>query len=92
MSKEKLISLIHNLREDIPEITDSLIDRQQLQSNDKKPMITRLRKEIREIADEPGWQDYWRHEGFTPDYSGIRNKLSSLLKDMLMMCFPWEKN
>lgn len=80
MTKEKLISLVHELRENIPEITGALIDRQQLQSSDKKPMISRLRKEIREIADEPGWQDYWKHDGYTPDYSGIRNKLNALLK------------
>jgi len=80
MTKEKLIDLIHELREERPEITGALIDRQQLQSKDKKPLINRLRKEIRETASEPGWQDYWHHEGYTPDYSGIRNKLKALLK------------
>ena len=80
MTKESLIALIHELREQHPEVTEDIIDRQQLQSDDKKPMITRLRKEIKEIANEPGWQDYWNHDGYTPDYSGIRNKLEALLK------------
>jgi uncharacterized Zn finger protein len=79
MTKKKLIALIHELRENIPEITGELIDRQQIQSDDKKPMINRLRKEIKEIANEPGWQNYWNHDGYTPDYSGIRNKLKTLL-------------
>jgi len=42
--------------------------------------VTRLRREIRDIGDEPGWQNYWQNEGFTPDYSGIRKKLETLLK------------
>lgn len=79
MTKEKLITLIHELSDKIPEITGELIDRQQMQSKDKRPMIDRLRKEIKEIACEPNWQDYWNHEGYTPDYSGILNKLKALL-------------
>jgi uncharacterized Zn finger protein len=79
MTKEKLIDLIHGLRENIPEITGEIIVRQQIQSDDKKPMINRLRKEIRETASEPGWQNHWNNDGYTPDYSGIRNKLKTLL-------------
>jgi hypothetical protein len=43
-------------------------------------MVTRLRKDIREIGEEPGWQNYWQGEGYTPDYSNIRTKLETLLK------------
>jgi uncharacterized Zn finger protein len=81
MTKEKLIDLIHELQEQHPEITRDIIDRQEIQSDDKKPMIKRLRREIREIASEPGWQNYWNHEGYTPDYSGIRKKLKNLLEE-----------
>ena len=42
--------------------------------------MTRLRREIRDVGDEPGWQNYWQGEGYTPDYSGIRKKLEVLLQ------------
>lgn len=49
-------------------------------SGHTKTLVTRLRREIQKIGDEPGWQNYWGDEGFTPDYSGIRRKLETLLK------------
>jgi uncharacterized Zn finger protein len=39
-----------------------------------------LRKEIHDLSSEPGWQNYWKSEGYTPDYSGVRKKLEALLK------------
>lgn len=43
--------------------------------------VARLRRQIRKTASERGWQDYWRHEGHTPDYSPIREQLKKLLND-----------
>ncbi len=39
-------------------------------------MVRRLRKEIR----EPGRQNYWKGDGYTPDYSDIRSTMEELLK------------
>lgn len=79
-TKTQLIDLIHELAEQYPEMAGNLVDRGQLPSGNTKSLVTRLRREIRETVNQHGWQNYWRNEGFTPDYSGIRTKLETLLK------------
>lgn len=79
-TKAQLIDLIHELAEHYPEMAGNLVDRGQLISGNTKSLVTRLRREIRETVNQHGWQNYWRNEGFTPDYSGIRTKLETLLK------------
>jgi len=78
-TKAQLIDLIHDLAGQYPEIARDLSHRKQLISGNIKTLVTRLRGEIRDIGDEPGWQNYWNGEGYTPDYSGIRKKLKTLL-------------
>ena len=79
-TKAQLIDLIHDLAQRYPDMAMNLCDRQQLISGNIKTLVTRLREEIRDIGDEHGWQDHWRGEGYTPDYSGIRKKLETLIK------------
>ncbi|MEA3470329.1 MAG: hypothetical protein U9R24_01270, partial [Thermodesulfobacteriota bacterium] len=79
-TKAQLIDLIHELAGQYPEMARDLSDRKQLISGDTKTLVARLRKEIRDIGYEPGWQNHWNDEGYTPDYSGIRKKLKTLLK------------
>jgi uncharacterized Zn finger protein len=79
-SKAQLIALVHELACQYPEITRTLCDRQLVTSGNAKALVTRLLKEIREVGAEPGWRNHWDNEGFTPDYSGIRIKLETLLK------------
>jgi hypothetical protein len=79
-TKAQLIDLIHDLAGQYPEIARELSDRKQLISGNTKTLVERLRKEIRDIGSEPGWQNYWNSEGYTPDYSGVRKKLETLLK------------
>ncbi len=79
-TKAQLIDLIHELAGQYPEMARDLSDRKQLISGNTKTLVTRLRKEIRDIGDEPGWRNHWNGEGYTPDYSGIRKKLETLLK------------
>jgi uncharacterized Zn finger protein len=79
-TKTQLTELIADLAGKFPKMAQELIDRKQLASGNVKSLITHLKKDIREIASEPGWQNYWQHEGYTPDYSQIRIKLETLLK------------
>lgn len=79
-TKAQLIDLIHDLAGQYPEMARELSDRKQVISGNTEPLVTRLRKEIRDLGNEPGWQNYWNSEGYTPDYSGIRQKLETLLK------------
>ncbi len=78
-TKPQLMALIHGIAQQHPEVGQELIDRRELASGHTQAIVTRLRREIREIGGEPGWQDYWQGEGYTPDYSGIRRKLQTLL-------------
>lgn len=79
-TKTQLTELILELAGKFPQIAQELTDRKQLASGDVKSLINRLKKEIREISSEPGWQNHWQQEGYTPDYSEIRIKLETLLK------------
>lgn len=79
-TKGQLTELIYDLAEKFPNLAQELIDRKQLASGNVKSLITRLKKDIRELASEPGWQNHWEHEGYTPNYSEIRIKLETLLK------------
>ena len=49
-------------------------------SGNTEALVTRLRQEIHDLGEEPGWRNHWNSEGYTPDYSGIRQKLETLLK------------
>ena len=79
-TKTQLAELIIELANKFPRMAQELTDRYQLISGDVKSLIKRLKKEIRDITSEPGWQNHWNHEGYTPDYSEIRIKLETLLK------------
>ena len=71
-AKAQLIAVIHDLAEKYPEMVQDLADQRQILSENVKSLVIHLR---REIGQEPGWQNYWQGEGYTPDYSGIRKKL-----------------
>ena len=79
-TKAQLIDLIHELATQYPEMARDLSDRKQMISGNTKTLVARLHREIRDMGDEPGWQNYWQGEGYTPDYSGILKKLETLLK------------
>lgn len=80
-TKAQLMGLIRELAGQYPEIAQALADRRRMAGGDAKTLLTRLRREIRAVGAEAGWQNYWRGEGHTPDYSGIRRKLEVLLKE-----------
>ena len=79
-TKTQLIELICDLAGQHPELAEDLIDRKHTISGNIEALVARLRGEIRDIGEEPGWQNYWDGEGYTPDYSGIRKKLEMLLE------------
>lgn len=79
-SKAQLIELLLKLAEEHPDIGQDLLDRRQIVSGSTKTLVARLRKEIRDVGAEPGWQRHWSDEGYTPDYSEIRRKFSALLE------------
>jgi uncharacterized Zn finger protein len=75
----QLQELILELSQKYPEIAQDLSDRRTILTGDIDYLVVRLKKEIRKVGEEPGWQSYWQEEGYTPDYSGIRTKFETLL-------------
>ena len=80
-SKAQLIALIRELAGQYPEVAQDLADRQRIVSGEIAWVVERLYAEIQDLAARPGWQTRWDDEGYTPDYSPIRNKLEVLLKE-----------
>ncbi len=79
MTKADLVKMVQGFVEKYPQVASELQDTVQLRTGDVAALTTRLRREIREAGSEPGWQDRWGGEGYTPDYSGIRDRLEALL-------------
>jgi uncharacterized Zn finger protein len=79
-SKAQLMDLLLELAQQHADIAQDLMDRREIASGSTRRLVTRLRQEIRNAGSEPGWQNQWHGEGYTPDYSGIRSKLNSLLE------------
>ena len=79
-SREQLAELIRELAGEYPGIACELADRQRISSGNVESVLTRLRGEIRDAGVEPGWQNCWEGEGYTPDYSDIRSTMEELLK------------
>ena len=78
-TKSQLIALILDAAEDHPDIVSELMVQREMDTIDVTRVVARLKKEIKKIGIEPGWQDYWNHEGYTPDYSNVRTQLKQLL-------------
>ena len=55
-TKAQLIDLIGELAQQHPEMAQELMDRRQLTSGNTKALVIRLRREIQDIGDEPGFR------------------------------------
>jgi uncharacterized Zn finger protein len=79
-SKGELVRLLLDAAGHNPKLRDEILDRHQLFRGQVKSLVAQVRRELREIIREPGWRNYWQGTGYTPDYSGVRNKLVALLE------------
>jgi len=80
-TKEQLITLVKDLSERYPSVRKDLQDRENLSKGSVKRIAAAVRKEIQELSSEPGWRNHWNNEGYVPDYSGVKNRLESLLEN-----------
>ena len=62
-----------------PEVRETLQDRQNLSVGAIAELVDAVRREIDELTAEPGWSHHWDDEGYTPDYSRVRDRLEALL-------------
>jgi uncharacterized Zn finger protein len=80
-SRENLIELVNEVCVKYPEVERYLQDRIIFSTGSRESRIKHLRSQIREKSKEPGWQNYWDGEGFTPDFSEIRKNMETLLDE-----------
>jgi len=77
-TKAQLVQLVTELAGRFPDVMKQFQDQSDLSKGDVSDMVESLRDEIEELSSEPGWQNHWRGEGYTPDYSGVRHRLEAL--------------
>lgn len=78
-TKSQLADLIRSMALNHPAVMTELLETFQVATGDVASLLKRVRKEIREISQDPGWGNYWSDERYTPDYSGIQRTLRTLL-------------
>jgi len=78
-TKAQLITLIEDMAGRYPVVRETLQDLHDLSRGTVKNMVRAVRKEIHKLSAEPGWRNYWNDEGYTPDYSRVRDRLEVLL-------------
>jgi len=79
-SHDELVELLWALTKRFPELREEFRDRIALGEGNVDRLVTEARKEIRRVASESGWQDTWRGDGHTPDYSRVKHRLERLLE------------
>ena len=79
-SRDELVELVWALTERFPELREEFRDRIALGEGNVDRLVTEARKELRRVASESGWQDNWRGDGHTPDYSRMKHRLERLLE------------
>jgi uncharacterized Zn finger protein len=78
-TKGELLALLKDLAGRFPAVREALKDREALEGGNVKKFVSAIRREIHEVSSEPGWRNNWSGEGYTPDYSGIKDRLEALL-------------
>jgi uncharacterized Zn finger protein len=78
-TKAQLVALIADLAGRYPVVHETLQDLHDLSRRTVKRIVAAVRRDIHELGAEPGWRNYWNGEGFTPDYSRVKDRLEALL-------------
>jgi len=78
-TKKQLIVILKDLAERFPDVQEVLRNRCALSGGNVKKMVASIRKEIHELSSKPGWRNEWNGEGYTPDYSRVKERMEALL-------------
>lgn len=79
-SKQELLDLVNGLFKRHPEIRDELNFKDQIARGKPSALVKTVEREILKASSERGWQNHWKHIGYTPDYSRVRSGLLKLLE------------
>ena len=80
-TKEELINLVKDLAGKYPTVQEDLQHRRDLSKGSVNKIVAAVKKEIHELSSEPAWRNHWNNEGYIPDYSRVKDRLESLLKN-----------
>lgn len=78
-SQQELIDLLIQIANRYPDIKHALKYNAHISSGSVSTLVKTISREIDNASSEPGWQDYWQHDGYTPDYSRVKFGLQKLL-------------
>ncbi|MBI4641010.1 MAG: SWIM zinc finger domain-containing protein [Candidatus Tectomicrobia bacterium] len=78
-TKAQLIALLEEMAARYSVVREALQDRRDLTIGTAAELVNAVRQEIEELSAEPDWSDDWDDEGSIPDYSGVRDRLETLL-------------
>ena len=79
-SREELAELVWSLTRRFPDLQEEFRERIALGEGDADRLISEARKELRKATSEPGWRNYWKGEGFTPDFSRLARYLDRMVE------------
>jgi uncharacterized Zn finger protein len=79
-SREELAELVWSLTLRFPELREEFCERIALGEGDADRLIAEARKELHRATSEPGWRNYWKGEGYTPDFSRLARYLDRMVE------------
>jgi uncharacterized Zn finger protein len=80
-SKEEILNVINGIISRNPEIREELKYKARIAHGKPSALVKTVEREIPKASSEPGWRNYWKHIGYTPDYSRVRGGLQRLLDE-----------
>lgn len=78
-TKKELLNMISGIISRTPEVGEELRYRTKISHGKPSELAKTVEREILRISSEPGWRNYWKHTGHTPDYSRVKSGLQRLL-------------
>lgn len=79
-SQAELAELVWSLTQRFPDLREEFRERIALGEGDADRLISEARKELRKATSEPGWRNYWKGEGFTPNFSRFARYLDRMVE------------
>lgn len=80
LTQAQLVDLLVELAHRYPDVQSALEARRTLAGGSAAPLVREIRGLIARTAAQTGWRNEWDGEGYTPDYSRVRDRLALLLR------------
>ena len=78
-SHKDLVSLVMQISDRDPHVRRALADESALAGGQFDLLLREARSEMRSLTAEDAWWDSWKGEGHLPDFSGLEERLKTLL-------------